>query len=237
VRHRFAARRRPVVLPVDREADMRDQPPIKLYTDAFWISPYVFTVFVALHEKGLPFETVNVALQEGEQRAPRYRDRSVTGRVPAIEHGGFFLAESQAIVDYLDEAFPDAPRLLPEGLHERARARSVLGWIRSDLLALREERGTHTMFYERAAAPLSDQGRAAADKLLRVAELLLPTGQTSLFGAWSIADSDLAFMLHRLILNGEEVPARLRAFAEAQWARPSTHAFVDRARPPYVPYG
>ena len=121
-------------------------------------------------------------------------------------------------------------------MKERARARQLLAWIRSDLDALRAERSTHTMFYDRATTPLTAAGRAAADKLVRVVGLTLPAGTTSLFGAWSIADSDLAFMLHRLLLNGEELPAPVRAFAEAQWARPSVQAFVKRARPAYVPY-
>lgn len=210
--------------------------PLRLHGDALWISPYVFSAYVALREKGLPFEAVPVALHQGAQRMPAYRDATLTARVPALEHEGFYLAESQAIVEYLDEAFPDSPRALPPGLRERARARQVLGWVRSDLAALREERPTSTMFYERARAPLGPAARAAADKLLRVAELLLPAGATSLFGEWSIADTDLAFMLERLILNGDEVPAHLRAFADAQWARPSVQAFVGIARPPYVAY-
>jgi glutathione S-transferase len=215
---------------------MTAEAPLKLYTDAFWISPYVYSAFVALHEKGLPFETITVALQDGAQHEPTYRDRTITGRVPSLEHGDFVLAESQAIVEYLDEAFPSTPRALPAGVRERARARQILGWVRSDLLPLREERSTHTMFFDHATAPLSPKAREAADKLLRVADLLLPAGATSLFGAWSIADADLAFMLHRLIRSGDEVPARLRAFAEAQWARPSVRAFVERDRPAFVPY-
>jgi glutathione S-transferase len=215
---------------------MDDRAHLTLYTDAFWISPYVFTCFVALKEKGVAFETVPVALQDRAQREPAYRDRSITGRVPALEHGDFWLAESQAIVEYLDDAFPDTPRTLPSGVYERARARQILGWLRSDLLALRETRPTTTMFYERATEPLSVAGREAADKLIQVASLLVPQGETSLFGAWSIADSDLAFMLHRLILNGHEVPAKVRAFAEAQWARPSVRAFVERPRISYTPY-
>jgi len=205
--------------------------PLTLYTDAFWISPYVFTVFVALKEKGLPFETVSVALQDKAQLEPGFRDRSITGRVPSLAHGDFWLAESQAIVEYLDDAFPEAPRLLPASVRERARARQVLAWIRSDVGALREERPTSTMFYAHADAPLSAAGRAAADKLLRVTELLVPAGATSLFGAWSIADADLGFMLHRLLLNGDPVPERIAAYARAQWARPSVQEFVTHARP------
>jgi glutathione S-transferase len=93
------------------------------------------------------------------------------------------------------------------------------------------------MFYAPSKVPLSDEARAAKDKLVRIAERLVPGGSASLFGAWSIADADLAFLLHRLILNGDDVPPRLRAFAAAQWARPSVRAFVERERPPFVPYG
>jgi len=43
-------------------------------------------------------------------------------------------------------------------------------------------------------------------------------------------------MLHRLILNGHDVPAKLRTFAEAQWKRPSVQKWVGHSRPPYVAY-
>lgn len=215
----------------------RSSTPLWLHVDSFWISPYVFTAYIALEEKGLAFETTTVALQDGAQHDPAFRDASITARVPSLAHGDFVLAESQAIVDYLEEAFPDTPRILPADVKDRARARQILAWIRSDLMALREERATFTMFYSRATTPMGPQARAAAEKLLRVAEALIPAGEGPLFGAWSIADADLAFMLHRLILNDEEVPARIRAYAEKQWARPSVQRFVNRKRDPYVPYG
>jgi glutathione S-transferase len=107
-----------------------------------------------------------------------------------------------------------------------------MAWIRSDLLALREERPTTTMFYERADKPLSSAGEEAARKLARVADLLIPEGKTQLFGAFSIADADLAFMLHRLILNDHAISPKARAFAEAQWQRDSIRAFVVRERKP-----
>jgi glutathione S-transferase len=216
---------------------MSQRAPLQLYTDTLWISPYVFSAFVALTEKGLPFETVAVALEKGAQHEPAFLDRSLTGRVPALADGDFVLAESQAIVEYLEEAYPQGTRLLPAGVKERARARQILAWIRSDLMPVREERSTATMFYERAGKPLSAAGQKAAGKLVRVADALIPADGGALFGAWSIADSDLAFMLHRLILNGDAVPPRVRAWAEAQWKRPSVQAFVTRERPPFVSYG
>jgi glutathione S-transferase len=89
------------------------------------------------------------------------------------------------------------------------------------------------MFFERATEPLSPSGQDAADKLVRVASALVPEGASSLFGAFCIADADLGFMLHRLILNGHDVPTNLRRYAEAQWTRPSVREFVEHSRPPY----
>jgi len=206
-----------------------------LYVDRFWISPYAFTAYVALEEKGVSFDVKEVSLGDGEHQDPEYMRRSVTGRVPMLVHGDFALAESSAITEYIDEAF-DGPRLFPAMPEERARARQVMAWIRSDLMALREERSTTTMFYERAKKGLSNKGQAAAEKLIEVASRLVPFGSTSLFSSWSIADADLGFVLHRLLLNGDHVPDTLSDYARSQWERPSVTSFVQHARPPFEPY-
>ncbi|HVU00904.1 MAG TPA: glutathione transferase [Polyangiaceae bacterium] len=204
-----------------------------LYDEALWHSPYVFSVFVALTEKGIPFERRTLTLERGDQRTDEYRAASLTARVPAVEHEGFVLSESQAIVEWLEEAFPAPkwPRLLPEKTEDRARARQVMAWLRSDLLALREERSTDTMFFERARAPLGPAAKAAAEKLLFVTSRLVAPGRTTLFSDWSIADADLGFMLERLVMNGDPVPDPVRAYAEAQFRRPSVRAYVEHDRP------
>ena len=229
---RVGARARP------RHALAMASPSLTLYVDSFWISPYVFSCFVALREKGLAFETKTVALEKGEQRDVAYKKRTLTGRVPALEHGDFTLAESSAIVDYLEEAFPAPahPRILPENVRDRARARQILAWVRSDLMPIREERSTNTMFYEPTKRPLSADAKNAAEKLFFVADTLLADGGSFLFGSFGIADADLAFMLHRLILNGDAVPEKVATWAKNVWQRPSVQAFVTHARPPFVPY-
>jgi glutathione S-transferase len=211
---------------------------ITLYADAFWISPWVFSVYVGLREKGLAFDVREKKLHEGEtRRDDDYAARSRTARVPAIDDGGFWLAESMAILEYLEESRPTTPRLFPADLQGRALARQLSLWIRSvDTWPLAEERPTHTMFYERATAPLSDKAKRTADKLLTVAERFVPRHGSELFGAWCITDAELAFILHRLILNGHDVPTRIRGYAEAQWQRPSVAEWVAHRRPPYVPY-
>ena len=221
--------------------------PIVLYGDQTWDSPYVFTVYVALKEKGVSFDVRTLDLTRGEQRSARYQERSITARVPCIEHNGFMLSESLAIIEYLDDCFdsPAFPPLLPYGTLARARARQLLGWLRSDLLPLRDERPTTTMFFARATPggtapvlrggavlPLGEKAQAAADKLIRVAEQLVPQGEGELFDTWSSADADLAFMLHRLILNGDPVPDRIARYAARQWSRPSVKAYVDHERGP-----
>jgi len=208
-----------------------------LYGEPLWISPYVFSTFVALREKNAAFDVVEVSLADGAHLQPEYRDASLTARVPCIDYDGFRLAESSAIAEYLDEVLP-APgyqRVLPGDVRDRARARQLMAWMRSDLGALREERSTVTMFYRFRLAPLSAAAQRDADKLIRVAEHTIPAEGGALFGKWSLVDSELAFMLHRLILNGDEVPARVRAYAESQWQRPSAHAYVDHPRPQAVP--
>jgi glutathione S-transferase len=74
------------------------------------------------------------------------------------------------------------------------------------------------------------------ERLFYVADALVTEGKPTLFDAFSIADADLAFMLHRLLLNDEPVPAKLASYARGIWTRPSIREFVDRPRAPYVPY-
>ncbi|HTE53054.1 MAG TPA: glutathione transferase [Kofleriaceae bacterium] len=206
---------------------------LTLYGDALWESPYVFSVFVALREKGLDFDTVVIDLERGEQRQAPFAVASLTAKVPAIEHDGFWLTESLAIVEYLEERFPapDHPPVLPADIEGRARARQMLGFLRSGIEQLRAERPTSSLFFERARAPLGDRARADADRLVQLVERVLPAGATALFSRWSICDAEVSLALHRLIQNGDVVPAAVRAYAEANWSRPSVRGYVEHERP------
>ena len=210
--------------------------PLTLYVDSHWISPYALSAFVALEEKGLPYTVKEVSLPKKEHHGPEYRAH--TGRVPALQHGDFWLAESQAIAEYLAETFPfpTYPRLFPEELKERAICREVMAWLRSDLLPLREERSTNTIWYEATTKPLSPAAQAAVARLLAACERLIPQGETTLFGAWCLADADLAMMLQRLCANADPLPAKVKAYVEANWARPSIQKWCSHERPAFVPY-
>jgi glutathione S-transferase len=203
---------------------------IVLHGEKNWESPYVFSCFVALKEKGLPFELRTLSLQAGEHRQGDYGARSITGRVPALQHGDFWLAESSAIAEYLEDAFPPPahPRLYPADPRQRARARQVQAWVRSDLMPIREERPTSSVFGDAPTKPLTPAAQAAVQRLLAGCEQLLAPGATFLGGDFGIADADLAMMLMRLVANGDPVPDRLRSYAQAIWARPSIRAWLDR---------
>lgn len=202
-----------------------------LFADARFTSPYAMSVFVALTEKRMPFELKTVDLETGGNRADEYTARSLTQRVPTLVDGDFALSESSAITEYLEELQPE-PALYPADRRTRARARQVQAWIRSDLMPIRQERSTNVIFYAPDDTPLSAAGKAAAARLFQVAQALLAHGGDHLFGAWGIADVDLAVMLNRLVLNGDDVPPALRDYATRQWDRASVQAWVALARPP-----
>jgi glutathione S-transferase len=208
---------------------------LTLFMDTLWISPYVFSCFVALREKELSFEVRTIAMEKGEQRTRPYREESLTGRVPVLKHEDFYLAESSAIIEYLDDVFPETT-VLPSEPQPRARARQVMAWIRSDLMAIREERSSTTIFYPQATPPLSEAGQMAWNKLLYIAERLIPKEPSFLFGTFSVADADLAFMLQRLLCNQQQVPPHIQAYVTRVWERPSVAEFVTHKRPAYVPY-
>ena len=80
-------------------------------------SPFGRAVLVALEEKGVSYRLA--AVGPGTLRAPEHLARHPFGRVPVLEHGGFRLYETQAIVRYIDRVHP-APTLTPA--HPRSAA-------------------------------------------------------------------------------------------------------------------
>jgi glutathione S-transferase len=205
---------------------------IVLYGNQGWTSPYVFSAFVALREKGLPFTMKLVSLEKQEHQRPEYRDPSVTGRVPALRHGDFWLAESSAIDEYLEEAFPPPryPRLYPVDPQARARVRMVQALVRSDFMPVRTERSTAQLFLGEKPRKLSRPARDAAERLCRIAAALLPTAEAHLAGDFSLADADLSLMLMRLVNAGDPVPAHLAAWARRIWERPSIRTWLVNTR-------
>jgi glutathione S-transferase len=212
--------------------------PLTLYVDAFWASPWTAVVFAALREKQLEFDTSIAMMHRGVGALASLREHSLTGTAPVVQHGALWIAESIAIVEYLEDAFapPAFARMLPEPLGDRARARELMAWTRTGVDALRTERSTESIFYPPAErAPLSPAAQRGADRLVEVARRLGATPDRWLFGPFGAADVDLGFALMRLVANNDPVPPALADYARAVWARPSVAEFVAHARPPNPP--
>jgi len=91
-----------------------------------------FRVRIALNLKGLPFEQVTYRLRRGDQRSETFLAMNPQGLVPMLEINGLVLTESLAIVEYIEEMYPDPP-LLPVMPAERARVRSLAQIIACDI--------------------------------------------------------------------------------------------------------
>lgn len=90
------------------------------------LSSYVWSVRMALAEKGVAHELVEVPF--GEHRQAPHLARHPFAKVPAFEHDGFELYETQAILRYIDEGFMPSP-LQPTDLHQFARMNQIIGII------------------------------------------------------------------------------------------------------------
>jgi glutathione S-transferase len=200
-----------------------------LYVDSNFASPYALVAFVSLLEKGVKFAIEPLDLFANANQTPEFAATSITRRIPTLVHEDFALSESSAICEYIDETFPGT-RLYPANSRDRARARQIQAWIRSDLMPIRDERPTFVVFCGARRAALSAQATDAAAGLVAASLTLLDHGADNLFGDWSIADVDLAMMLQRLIVHGDPVPSRLVNYASRQWHRPSVQKWIDQPR-------
>lgn len=199
------------------------------------LSPFVRKVLVALHEKDVPFEHRPVAPQASD---PEFRAASPLGKIPAIDDDGFRLADSSAILHYIECRHP-APTLLPAEARAGARAR----WF--DEYADTECAPRLTVpFRERILKPRFF--KVACDEALvqrTIDEAFPPVFdylETQIDGpylvgeSFSIADIAVASPFHNLRIAEAEVDAarwpKLAAWVAATLGRPSFAAAIAAAK-------
>jgi glutathione S-transferase len=85
-------------------------------------SPWAWRVQLVLEEKGLAYDKKMLSFGAGDQKKPEYLAMNPHGKVPVLTDGDVTLYESQAILEYLEEAYPK-PAMLPVGAGARARVR------------------------------------------------------------------------------------------------------------------
>ena len=94
-----------------------------LYGPAF--STYTRSMRMVLEEKGVEYDLVEVDMLGGAHHQPEWKKRHPFEKVPAFEHNGFAIYETNAIAHYIDDAFP-GPRLAHPHIHRRTRDQQIV---------------------------------------------------------------------------------------------------------------
>jgi maleylpyruvate isomerase len=108
-------------------------PTLTLHT--YWRSSASHRVRIALGAKGLSYDPVFVNLLEGKQREPEYRRQNPMGFLPCLVIDGTPYVESVAIVELLEELYPEPP-LLPRDATDRARVRALVQIVNAGIQPL-----------------------------------------------------------------------------------------------------
>lgn len=99
----------------------------------FFVSSASYRLRIALNLKSQPYDIVPVNLRSGEQHAPAFARLNPAQLVPVLEHEGQHLAQSLAMIEYLEERFPEPPLLPASGAADRAWVRQIALTIACDI--------------------------------------------------------------------------------------------------------
>ncbi len=98
----------------------------------YFRSSAAYRVRIALHLKGVDYESRQIDLREGAQRSDAYRSLNPQGLVPMMEIDGHRLTQSLAILNYLDLRYPNQP-LIPASAEARAHVVAMALTIACDI--------------------------------------------------------------------------------------------------------
>ena len=91
-----------------------------------------YRVRIALNMKGLSYDYVPYNLREGQQTSERFLEFNPQGLVPAMQADNEVFTQSHAIIEYLEETYPE-PALLPKDASSRARVRAICFTVACDI--------------------------------------------------------------------------------------------------------
>ncbi|KAI0261260.1 glutathione-S-transferase [Gloeopeniophorella convolvens] len=130
---------------------------------AGWFCPFVQRAWISLEEKGIPYQYKEVNPYKKEKH---FLDINPKGLVPAIEYKSKALYESLIICEFLEDAYPDTPRLFPTDPFERAYTRLWIDHISKNVIPCffrllqaqePEKRATALKDYKEALLPVAEQ--------------------------------------------------------------------------------
>jgi glutathione S-transferase len=122
------------------------QKPLKIFGTP--LSVHTRKVILAARLKAIPREVIPVVPVIPDNPPPNWRSLSPTGLIPAIDDNGYVLADSTAIVSYLDRKVPE-PALLPPHAEDLGRALFLDSWAGSALFRL----VIHPLFHHQVVRP------------------------------------------------------------------------------------
>jgi GST-like protein len=205
---------------------------LKLYGAVNDVSPNSIKLRVALAEAGAPYEYIPVDLAKGEQRRPEFVALNPHAKIPVLVDGDFALPESDAILWYVAETFPQA-RLLGPTPRDRARALSWCDFCSTGLYPAYYDLYFHTTggAEDKRIAAVAEGGRERLTRALRVLDGVLAK-EPYLAGAYSIADIATAATLraiHKRLPGVEMAPyPAIAAWYERVSTRPAWTKAVPR---------
>jgi glutathione S-transferase len=212
-----------------------DNAPMSLVLHGYHLSVYLRIVRLALAEKGLAYERVEVNPFAPDVPAA-YLALHPFGRVPTLVHDGFALYETGAITRYVDRAFP-GPSLQPDGARALARMDQIIGVVDSyGYWPMVRQVFVQRVSRPRTGQPTDDKemalGLAGAAKALTALEDLA-SADTFLTGtAPSLADFHLGAMIAYFAAapEGAAMLARYRRLA-GWWDRLQTRPSLAATAP------
>ena len=101
----------------------------------YWRSSAAYRVRIALNLKGMEYENkpVHLLRDGGEQHAEAFREVNPQQLIPVLVDGDRVIRQSLAIIEYLDDAYPETRRLLPIAARDRARVRALAQMVACDI--------------------------------------------------------------------------------------------------------
>ena len=109
---------------------------------SYWRSSAAYRARIALNIKGIQYEiaAVNLVNDGGEQHALAYHDLNPQELVPTLMDGERVIRQSLAIIEYLDEMYPQTAPLMPPEPRSRARVRALALAVACDIHPLNNTR-------------------------------------------------------------------------------------------------
>jgi glutathione S-transferase len=175
-------------------------------------SPYAWRVWLALERKGVPYHQKVLSFSDGDLKTAEYGALNPRRRVPVLVDDDFVLAESAAIVEYIEDRWPNGPALFAHEPRKRAIQRRMIREADQYLSAI----GTRY-----ATAPSEESAKDLKQELA-----LWEDATTGDYLTGDLSAVDLT--VYPMIALFVRIASRRADFAKDEFIGPRLSAWIDR---------